>query len=123
MDIELIRTKDILKELGAEKRPGQLLMGFAAETQQCEESAKDKMLRKNLDIIALNDVSRAGEGFSSDSNNIRLFFRDGAEEDLGSADKRMLCKTDHGSCVAAIPRALRRADVCAGDRRYRTFRR
>ena len=90
MSIELVRTKDILTELGAQKRPEQLLMGFAAETQQFEDNAKDKLTRKHLDIIALNDVSRPGEGFGSDSNNIRLFFSDGTEEDLGSADKRTL---------------------------------
>lgn len=92
MSLDLIRTKDILKELGEHKRPGQLLMGFAAETQQFEYNAKSKLSRKNLDIIALNDVSRPGEGFASDNNNIRLFFCDGTEEDLGSADKRTLAK-------------------------------
>ncbi len=92
MSIELVRTQDILKELGERKRPEQLLMGFAAETQQFEDNAKDKLLRKKLDIIALNDVSRPGEGFGSDSNNIRLFLSDGTEEDLGSADKHMLAK-------------------------------
>ena len=90
MSIELVRTQDILKELGEHKRPTQLLMGFAAETQQFEDNAKDKLSRKKLDIIALNDVSRPGEGFGSDSNNIRLFFNDGTEENLGSADKRTL---------------------------------
>lgn len=92
MSIELVRTKDILKELGERKRAEQLLMGFAAETQQFEDNAKDKLSRKKLDIIALNDVSRPGEGFGSDTNNIRLFFSDGAEEDLGSADKHMLAR-------------------------------
>jgi len=92
MSVELIRTQDILKKLGERKRPGQLLMGFAAETQQFEDNAKDKLVRKHLDIIALNDVSRPGEGFGADSNNIRLFFSDGTEEDLGSADKRKLAK-------------------------------
>ncbi len=92
MTVELVRTKDILQELGSGKRPGQLLMGFAAETQRFEENAKEKLSRKNLDIIALNDVTRPGEGFGSENNNIRLFFRDGTEEDLGSADKRTLAK-------------------------------
>jgi len=92
MSIELVRTQDILQELGKNKRSNQLLMGFAAETQQFEANAKDKLARKHLDIIALNDVSRPGEGFGTDSNNIRLFFNDGTEEDLGSADKRTLAK-------------------------------
>jgi phosphopantothenoylcysteine decarboxylase/phosphopantothenate--cysteine ligase len=92
MSVELVRTQDILKELGASKRPDQLLMGFAAETQQFEDNAKEKLARKHLDMIALNDVSRPGEGFGADSNNIKLFFSDGTQEDLGSADKRTLAK-------------------------------
>lgn len=90
--LELVRTQDILQALGAAKRPNQLLVGFAAETQHWEENAKDKLARKNLDMIALNDVSRPGEGFEADSNNLRLFYRDGSSEDLGSADKRTLAK-------------------------------
>ncbi len=87
MSLELVRTQDILQELGAAKRDNQLLMGFAAETQNFEFNATAKMNRKNLDIIALNDVSRAGEGFESDSNNIVLYFKDGTSQDLGSESK------------------------------------
>lgn len=87
MSLELVRTQDILQELGAAKRDNQLLMGFAAETQNFESNATAKMNRKNLDIIALNDVSRAGEGFESDSNNIVLYFKDGTSQDLGSESK------------------------------------
>lgn len=92
MTLELVRTKDILQELGANKRDNQLLMGFAAETHDFEDNAKDKVKRKNLDIIALNDVSRRGEGFESDSNNIILYFRDGTLQDLGSDSKTALSK-------------------------------
>ena len=87
MTLELVRTKDILQELGAAKRDNQLLMGFAAETQNFESNATAKMNRKNLDIIALNDVSRAGEGFEADNNNIVLYFKDGTSQDLGSESK------------------------------------
>ena len=87
MSLELVRTQDILQELGAAKRDNQLLMGFAAETQNFEFNATAKMNRKNLDIIALNDVSRAGEGFEADSNNIVLYFKDGTSQDLGSESK------------------------------------
>ncbi len=90
MTLELVRTKDILQELGASKSDNQLLMGFAAETQDFESNATSKMSRKNLDIIALNDVSRKGEGFESDSNNIVLYFKDGTSQDLGSESKTAL---------------------------------
>ena len=90
--IELVRTKDILKELGSKKKPGQIIVGFAAETNDHEKSAKEKLMKKNLDIIALNDVSRQEEGFGSDNNNIKLFFSDGSENELGSKSKRELSK-------------------------------
>ncbi len=92
MTLELVRTTDILKELGSAKKSGQLLMGFAAETQNFEDNALKKLEAKNLDVIALNDVSREGEGFDADSNNIRLFFHDGRTLNLGSDDKTLLAR-------------------------------
>jgi phosphopantothenoylcysteine decarboxylase/phosphopantothenate--cysteine ligase len=92
MTLELVRTKDILSELGENKQDKQLLMGFAAETHDFEVNAKAKMDRKNLDIIALNDVSRSGEGFESDSNNIVLYFKDGTSQNLGSESKTALSR-------------------------------
>ncbi len=92
MSLELVRTTDVLKELGSAKKQSQLLMGFAAETQNFEENAIKKLEAKNLDVIALNDVSREGEGFDADSNNICLFFRDGRILDLGSGDKTLLAR-------------------------------
>ena len=92
MSLELVRTTDVLKELGSAKKQGQLLMGFAAETQNFSENAIKKLEAKNLDVIALNDVSREDEGFDADSNNICLFFRDGLILDLGSGDKTLLAR-------------------------------
>jgi len=92
MTIELVRTKDILQALGEMKTDKQLLMGFAAETQDFEQNAEAKLRKKNLDIIALNDVSRSGEGFESDSNNIVLYFRDGSKSDFGSDSKKALAQ-------------------------------
>lgn len=92
MRLDLVRTQDILAALGQQKKPRQLLMGFAAETQDFEANARSKLAAKNLDIIALNDVSRPGEGFGADRNNIILFFSDGRTADLGSADKALLAR-------------------------------
>lgn len=91
--IELVRTEDILSMLGQRKKNGQLLLGFAAETNDFDANAQKKLNEKNLDIIALNDVSRQGEGFGSDYNNIKLFFRDGQTTDLGSAEKQLLARS------------------------------
>lgn len=92
MTLSLLRTTDILKELGARKKQGQVLMGFAAETQDWEANAINKLTSKNLDIIALNDVSKQGEGFGADDNNIKLFYRDGRVTDLGSDSKKRHAK-------------------------------
>ncbi len=92
MTVELVRTQDILSSLGDKKGSNQLLMGFAAETQDYEANAIDKMNKKNLDVIALNDVSRNGEGFESDSNNIILYFKDGTSQNLGSDSKKNLSR-------------------------------
>lgn len=91
MKLSLIKTTDILKELGARKNK-QILIGFAAETQDTEQNAALKLKSKNLDMIALNDVSKQGEGFGSDANNIKLFFADGRMIDLGSDSKQTLAK-------------------------------
>jgi phosphopantothenoylcysteine decarboxylase/phosphopantothenate--cysteine ligase len=68
IQLELRPTADILAELGASRAPGQLLIGFAAETENMVENARGKLERKHLDAIVLNDVSRPGLGFGSDRN-------------------------------------------------------
>ena len=90
--LALRRTQDILAALGQHKRMDQLLMGFAAETQNFEKNAKTKLASKNLDMIALNNVAKLGEGFGADDNNIKIFYADGQERDLGSAPKTFLAK-------------------------------
>ncbi len=92
ISLELVRTADILKQLGEKKIKGKILMGFAAETCNTEKNALSKLKSKNLDIIALNDVSKEGEGFASDDNNIKLFFSNGETIDLGSENKEYLAK-------------------------------
>jgi phosphopantothenoylcysteine decarboxylase/phosphopantothenate--cysteine ligase len=68
MNLDLQPTSDILAELGSRRAPGQLLIGFAAETQNLVENARGKLERKHLDAIVLNDVSRPGIGFASERN-------------------------------------------------------
>ena len=74
--LELVRTKDILAELGARKER-QVLVGFAAESAELERYARDKLRRKNLDLIAAEDISRQDIGFASDENCLHLYFADG----------------------------------------------
>jgi phosphopantothenoylcysteine decarboxylase / phosphopantothenate---cysteine ligase len=75
--IELKKTDDILKALG-ERKEHQILVGFAAETENLEDYAKDKLVRKNLDMVVGNDVSKEGSGFGSDTNEIIMIKKDGS---------------------------------------------
>jgi phosphopantothenoylcysteine decarboxylase/phosphopantothenate--cysteine ligase len=68
LHLDLRPTSDILAELGSRRAPGQLLIGFAAETENAAANARGKLERKHLDAIVLNDVSRPGIGFGSDRN-------------------------------------------------------
>ncbi len=88
---ELERTPDILKELSLRKA-GQILVGFAAETQNVLDYAKRKLEEKNLDCIAVNDVSVEGLGFGSNSNKLELIMRDGKVVDFPLATKELLAK-------------------------------
>ena len=75
MTLELEATPDILKEIVANKT-SQFVVGFAAETENVLESARQKLLSKNLDAIVVNDVSRGGVGFDSDRNAVTIISRE-----------------------------------------------
>ena len=72
MTIELESTTDIAAELGKSKREGQVLVAFAAETNDHIENARRKLAKKNADLVVLNDVSRSDAGFGADTNVITL---------------------------------------------------
>ncbi len=78
--IELIKNPDIAATLGAEKRPGQLLIGFALETDDAIANAADKLARKKLDAIVVNSLADPGAGFGVDTNRIAICTPDGACE-------------------------------------------
>lgn len=75
LSLALERTEDTLQYLGDHKRPGQLLCGFAMETSRMEERARQKLEKKNLDLIAANNVKVAGAGFGTDTNVVTLIDR------------------------------------------------
>jgi phosphopantothenoylcysteine decarboxylase/phosphopantothenate--cysteine ligase len=75
LTIALEPTKDILKSLGAAKRADQILVGFALETNDEEENAKGKLVRKNLDFIVLNSLNDKGAGFKHDTNKVTMIDR------------------------------------------------
>ncbi|KNH22736.1 phosphopantothenoylcysteine decarboxylase [Priestia megaterium] len=79
--LELERTTDILRTLG-EQKEHQLLVGFAAETEQVDEYAQKKLLSKNLDMIVANNVTTEGAGFGTDTNIVTLYKRSGESRKL-----------------------------------------
>jgi phosphopantothenoylcysteine decarboxylase/phosphopantothenate--cysteine ligase len=84
--LELEPTTDILAELGREKH-GQILVGFAAETNAVAENARGKLARKGADMIVANDVTQEGAGFDTDTNIVTLYLRDGREIPLPKMSK------------------------------------
>lgn len=80
MSIPLGRTKDILKELGATKREGQIICGFSMETENLIENSRAKLDKKNVDMIAANSLRVEGAGFGTDTNVITLITREDTTE-------------------------------------------
>lgn len=90
LTLVLEKNPDILKELGQKKQKGQVLVGFAAETQNLIQYAQNKLEKKNLDMIVANDVSKPQAGFNVDTNLIKLLKRDGSIEELPLMSKKDL---------------------------------
>jgi len=88
LSIELKRTTDILKYLGEHKKDGQVLCGFAMETENLLENSRKKLVSKNCDMICANSLRTAGAGFGTDTNLVTLVTRKGETElELMSKDE------------------------------------
>lgn len=92
LELQLTRTKDILKSLGDVKREGQLLIGFALETNNEKIHAREKLERKNADMIVLNSLSDEGAGFGHDTNKVTIFQRGGKEIEFDIKAKNEVAK-------------------------------
>ncbi|MFA9429127.1 bifunctional phosphopantothenoylcysteine decarboxylase/phosphopantothenate--cysteine ligase CoaBC [Egicoccus sp. AB-alg2] len=91
--LELVPNPDILAELGARKAGGglrALLVGFAAETDDVEAYGRDKLARKNADLLVVNDVGAADAGFGVDTNRVVILGRDGSRVEVALAAKTMV---------------------------------
>lgn len=86
--IALTKTQDILYSLGQQKKPGQLLVGFALETNNEAAYARKKLADKNADMIVLNSLNDAGAGFGVDSNKITIFDKEGNEYAFETKSKK-----------------------------------
>jgi phosphopantothenoylcysteine decarboxylase/phosphopantothenate--cysteine ligase len=85
--LQLEQTRDILAEIAARRRPEQLVIGFAAETDHVLENAAAKLHAKRLDLIVANDVTQDGAGFDVDTNVVTLLFHDGRRKPLEKMSK------------------------------------
>ena len=104
LTVVMDKNPDILKTLGG-KKTHQVLVGFAAETQNLLETARDKVVKKNLDMIVANDVTAAGAGFNADTNIVKFLFANGEVRSL-----EQMPKVDVANCIldeALKIRALR----------------
>jgi len=90
LSLELVRTPDVLMGLGASKREGVVLVGFAAETDDLEANAAAKLAAKNLDLIVANDVTREGHGFGGETNGGLVLRRDGSRAEIPLGTKRAM---------------------------------
>lgn len=90
--ITLKKTKDILGSLGKTKTNGQVLVGFALETENEKANAQKKLEEKNADLIVLNSLRDEGAGFGHDTNKVTLFFKNGKEKQIELKSKSALAK-------------------------------
>lgn len=80
LSIELERTEDILKYLGENRKAGQVICGFSMETDNLIENSRQKLIKKNVDMIAANSLNDEGAGFKTDTNKVTLITRTGEKE-------------------------------------------
>jgi phosphopantothenoylcysteine decarboxylase / phosphopantothenate---cysteine ligase len=103
-DVVLEPTPDILAELGERKRPGQILVGFAAETEDAERAGAEKLRRKHLDLIVANVVGRAGTGFGSDRDDAAILAPGGIVGPMRTWSKAELARALVERVVEALGR-------------------
>lgn len=99
--LELVRTPDILADVAAHAARPRVVVGFAAETEDLERHARDKLLRKGVDLVAANRVGGADGGFERDDNTLLVVWRDGMRT-LGPASKHAVAE----ALVALVAQAL-----------------
>jgi len=101
-EVMLEPTDDILAALGQAKRPGQVIVGFAAETTDLRENATGKLQRKNADLIVANDVSAASVGFAHDTNAVVIFASDGSVTEVGLTTKMAVAQAVLDAAAAQL---------------------
>ncbi len=85
--LQLVKTVDIAKELGKQKKANQIIIGFALETEQETDHAKHKLKSKNMDMIVLNSLKDEGAGFGHDTNKVTIIDKDNKIRNFGLKSK------------------------------------
>ncbi|MDE0607783.1 MAG: bifunctional phosphopantothenoylcysteine decarboxylase/phosphopantothenate--cysteine ligase CoaBC [Acidimicrobiaceae bacterium] len=107
LSVEFEPTVDVLAGLGAAKPDGQVLVGFAAETDDVEHNAAAKLNRKNLDVIVANDVSKPGVGFEHETNEVVVLSADGGRHQTPLCSKDEVARAVLDAAVEALNRRTR----------------
>lgn len=97
--IRLVKNPDIAATLGCKKRAGQLLIGFALETDNGTANAAEKLVRKNLDMIVLNSLADAGAGFGTDTNKVSIYYADGRDAENFALKSKTDVAADIFDCI------------------------
>ena len=103
LTVALKRTKDILAALGKKKQNGQVLVGFALETNNEREGALKKLTEKHADMIVLNSLQDKGAGFGHDTNKATLYLKNGEEKSLVLQSKKALAKDIVDTIITLLP--------------------
>lgn len=102
LSIPLVRTKDILKELGERKQEGQFICGFSMETENMLENSRNKLEKKNVDMIVANNLKVDGAGFGTDTNVVTLITRE-KEKELPMLSKAEVAQKIFDEILAYVP--------------------
>ncbi|MBM4324054.1 MAG: bifunctional phosphopantothenoylcysteine decarboxylase/phosphopantothenate--cysteine ligase CoaBC, partial [Deltaproteobacteria bacterium] len=103
ISLEMERTRDILGEIG-KKKGKRILVGFAAETEDLVTNAKKKLKEKNLDLIVVNDVTKPGAGFVSETNQVKFLYPSGEVKDLPMMSKEEVARVILDEVVGLLKR-------------------
>ena len=110
-EIHLVPTVDILASLGKTKRDDQVLVGFAAETNDLRANAGAKLAKKGADLIVANDVSAPGVGFAHDTNEVVILGADGSAREIPLTDKAAIARAVLDAAAASITQHRKRNAV------------
>ncbi len=92
MTLDLNKTMDIVKTAGEQKKPGQFIVGFAAETQNLLANATKKLISKHMDMMVANDVSDKSIGFNSENNQVTFMLANQEPEKSGVQTKQEIAQ-------------------------------